>query len=177
MKAVLYFSLHSKELPAFPCLQGTVVYRKNDSVPNGHPIVAEVDTESHPSGGAGVSSLQGAALKSMQRLIRRSSRNQGCRIGIGRFQMQHTPLRDGAYVAMRRTGSRFCNWGFGRFRVKPGMRARRARNDGMQSALRQAQGPTVRQAQGPTYRPYLSSTTPQSTIPHRASRWAGRRFW
>ena len=51
MKAVLYFSLHSKELPAFPRLLRTVVYRKNDSVPNGHPIVAEVDTESHPSGG------------------------------------------------------------------------------------------------------------------------------
>ena len=27
------------------------------------------------------------------------------------------------------------------------------------------------------HRPYLSSTTSQSTIPQRASRWAGRRFW
>ena len=67
MKAVFSFSLHSKGLPAFPCLQGAVVYRKTDSVPNGHPIVAEVGTESHPSGGAGVSSLQGAALKSRLR--------------------------------------------------------------------------------------------------------------
>ena len=33
---------------------------------NGHPIVAEVDTESHPSGYAGFSSLQGWALKSRE---------------------------------------------------------------------------------------------------------------
>ena len=30
---------------------------KTDSVPNGHPIVTKVDTESHPSGGAGVVSI------------------------------------------------------------------------------------------------------------------------
>lgn len=39
---------------------------KNDSVPNSHPIVAEVDTESHPSGRAGFSSLQGLTLKTRE---------------------------------------------------------------------------------------------------------------
>ena len=72
------------------------------------------------------------------------SRGRGCRIGIVCAWLQHTPPRKGAYVAMERAGGLFCYRGFGRFRVKPGMRARRARNDGMRSALRQAQGPTKR---------------------------------
>ena len=68
---------------------------------------------------------------------------QGCRIAFVCDWLRHTPPRKGAYVAPEPTGGRFCYRGFGRFRVKPGMRQRRARIEGLGSILRQAQGPPL----------------------------------
>ena len=93
---------------------------------------------------------------------------QGCRIAFVCAWLQHTPPRKGAYVAPEPTGGRFCYRRFGRFRVKPGMRQRRARNEGLGSILRQAQGPTKRpRRQSAAHRYPFEGTSRPPYVRHR----------
>ena len=56
-------------------------------------------------------------------------RGSSCKIAFVRTQLLQTPLLEGAYVAIQRTGGRFCNRGFGnRAQEIPGQ----AGNDGNQ---------------------------------------------
>ena len=69
---------------------------------------------------------QGWGPMPMVRGPRSEARGPGCKIALVRTQTQHTPLCEGAYVAILLSRSRFCNRKVGRFWVDGPRRIRRS---------------------------------------------------